>query len=100
MEPVLTAGLVALGMALSLAAAFVPRPDSAPHRGPATVGCAEGAQAMARLELVFGAALRFGAVETPKVYYTVQVEKDGVTRTLKFKADGAAIKEFKLGGKS
>ncbi|MFO0967898.1 MAG: hypothetical protein U0793_20245 [Gemmataceae bacterium] len=61
---------------------------------------APGAKLASARAFEIRAALRFGAVETPKVYYTVQVEKDGVTRTLKFKADGAAIKEFKLGGKS
>src|SRR5262249_7811774 len=42
------------------------------------------------------ASLRFGALEKPKVYYKVQVEKDGKTRTVKLKAAGSVIKEFKF----
>jgi hypothetical protein len=42
------------------------------------------------------ASLRFGAREKPKVYYSVQVEKDGNARTLKVKPDGEIIKEFKF----
>jgi hypothetical protein len=40
------------------------------------------------------ASLRFGALEKPKVYYSVQVEKDGKARTLKFKPGGDLIKRF------
>ncbi len=40
------------------------------------------------------ASLRFGPLEKPKVYYTVQVAKSGTTRTLKFKPDGTIIKAF------
>jgi hypothetical protein len=42
------------------------------------------------------ASLRFGALEKAKVYYTVQVEKDGQTRTIKVKLDGTLIKDFKF----
>jgi hypothetical protein len=42
------------------------------------------------------ASLRFGALKKAKVYYTVQVEKDGKARTIKVKPDGAVIKEFKF----
>jgi len=45
------------------------------------------------------ASLRFGALEKAKVYYTVQVEKDGKVRALKVKPDGEVIKEFKLRAK-
>jgi hypothetical protein len=38
------------------------------------------------------ASLRFGALEKAKVYYAVQVEKDGKTRALRFKPDGGIIK--------
>ena len=38
------------------------------------------------------AGLRFGALDKPKVYYTVQVEKDGTVQSLKFKPDGGVIK--------
>lgn len=41
-----------------------------------------------------GRELRFGALEKAKVYYTIQVEKDGKTRSLKVKPDGSVIKEF------
>lgn len=40
------------------------------------------------------ASLRFGALAKPKVYYTVQVEKDGKSRTLRLKPDGGIIKPF------
>jgi hypothetical protein len=39
-------------------------------------------------------SLRFAPLETPKVYFTVQVEKDGQARTLKLKPDGSLIKRF------
>lgn len=42
------------------------------------------------------ASLRFGALEKPKVYYTVQVEKDGKARTLRFKSGGDLIKKFEF----
>jgi hypothetical protein len=42
------------------------------------------------------ASLRFGALEKAKVYYTVQVEKDGKTRPLKVKPDGSIIKAFEF----
>ncbi len=42
------------------------------------------------------ASLRFGALEKPKVYYTVQVEKDGKARTLRFKPGGDLIKKFEF----
>jgi hypothetical protein len=42
------------------------------------------------------ASLRFGALEKAKVYYTVQVEKDGKGRTLKVKRSGELIKAFKF----
>jgi hypothetical protein len=42
------------------------------------------------------ASLRFGAREQAKVYYTVHVEKDGKTRTLRVKPDGGLIKQFKF----
>jgi hypothetical protein len=42
------------------------------------------------------ASLRFGALEKPKVYYTVQVEKDGKARTLKLKSGGDLIQPFKF----
>jgi len=42
------------------------------------------------------ASLRFRALEKPKVYYTVQVEKDGKARTLRFKPDGDPIKKFEF----
>jgi hypothetical protein len=40
------------------------------------------------------ASLRFAALEKAKVYYTVQVEKGGTTRTLKLKPDGGVINKF------
>src|SRR5262249_16943910 len=40
------------------------------------------------------ASLRFGALENAKVYYTVQVEKDGKQRTLKVKPGGDLIKKL------
>jgi hypothetical protein len=40
------------------------------------------------------ASLRFGALAKAKVYYTVQVEKDGKARTLKVKPNGDVIKAF------
>jgi hypothetical protein len=42
------------------------------------------------------ASLRFGTLKKAKVYYTVQVEKGGKTRPLKFKPDGTVIKQFKF----
>ena len=36
------------------------------------------------------------ALEKAKVYYTVQVEKDGKTRSLKVKPDGSVIKDFEF----
>ena len=42
------------------------------------------------------ASLRFGALEKPKVYYTVHVEKDGKTRTLPIKPDGGLIKKLEF----
>lgn len=42
------------------------------------------------------ASLRFGALEQAKVYYTVQVEKDGKERTLKVKPGGELIKKFEF----
>src|SRR5262249_44726207 len=48
---------------------------------------APGAKVESARAFEIRASLRFGALETPKVYYTVQVEKDGKTRTLKFKPD-------------
>ncbi len=42
------------------------------------------------------ASLRFGALEKAKVCYTVQVEKDGKERTLKFKPGGDLIKKFEF----
>jgi len=47
----------------------------------------------------FRASLAFGALEKPKLYYTVQVETDGKTRTLKFKPGGDLIKDFEFPGK-
>lgn len=44
------------------------------------------------------ASLRFGAMEKPKVFYTVRVEEEGKANTLHFKPDGSAIK--KLGFKN
>jgi hypothetical protein len=40
------------------------------------------------------ASLQFGAIEKPKVYYTVVVEKDGKSTTIKVKPDGTVIKDF------
>lgn len=40
------------------------------------------------------ASLRFGALETPKVYYTARIETDGKPRTIKVKPDGGLIKDF------
>lgn len=42
------------------------------------------------------ASLRFGPLEKAKVYYTVRVEKDGKTRTIPVKPDGALIKKFEF----
>jgi len=42
------------------------------------------------------ASLRFGALQKPKVYYTVQVEQDGKARTLRFKPGGDLIKKFEF----
>ena len=42
------------------------------------------------------ASLRFGALEQAKVYYTVQVEKDGKARTLKIKPGGDLIQKFEF----
>jgi hypothetical protein len=42
------------------------------------------------------ASLRFGALEKAKVYYSVQVEKDGKERTIKLKPDGGVIKQFEF----
>jgi hypothetical protein len=42
------------------------------------------------------ASLRFAAIENAKVFYTVQVEKDGKERTLKFKPNGEVIKKFEF----
>ena len=44
----------------------------------------------------YRASLRFAALEKAKVYFTVQVEKDGKARTLKVKPDGGVIKDFKF----
>jgi hypothetical protein len=38
------------------------------------------------------ASLRFGAIEKPKVYYMVRVEKDAKTESIKLKPDGTVIK--------
>jgi hypothetical protein len=40
------------------------------------------------------ASLQFSAIEKPKVYYTVAVEKDGKPTTIKLKPDGTVIKDF------
>ena len=40
------------------------------------------------------ASLQFSAIEKPKVYYTVSVEKDGKSTTIKVKPDGTVIKDF------
>lgn len=42
----------------------------------------------------FRASLRFGAIEKPKVYYSVSVEKDGKTSTVRVKPDGTVIKDL------
>lgn len=42
------------------------------------------------------ASLGFGALEPAKIYYTVQVEMDGKSRTLKVKPGGSLIKEFEF----
>lgn len=42
------------------------------------------------------ASLRFGPIETPKNYYTVQLEKDGKEQTLKLKPGGELIKKFEF----
>jgi hypothetical protein len=42
------------------------------------------------------ASLRFGALDRPKVYYAVRVEKDGKARTVKVKPDGTVIRAFEL----
>jgi hypothetical protein len=42
------------------------------------------------------ASLRFGALEKPKIYYTVRVEKDGKVRTLDVKPDGIVIKKHDM----
>jgi hypothetical protein len=42
------------------------------------------------------ASLRFGPLAKAKVYYTVQVEKDGKTQTLMVKPDGGLIKKFEF----
>jgi hypothetical protein len=42
------------------------------------------------------ASLRFEAIENAKFYYSVLVEQDGVTRTLKFKPGGELIKKFEF----
>ena len=42
------------------------------------------------------AGLRFGALEKPKYYYTVKVEKDDKAQTLKVKPNGDAIKKFEF----
>jgi hypothetical protein len=42
------------------------------------------------------ASLRFAAIEKAKVYYTVQVEKDGKARTLSVKPNGDLIKRFEF----
>jgi len=42
------------------------------------------------------ASLRFGALEKAKVYYTVQIEKDGKERTLTVKPSGELIQRFEF----
>ena len=42
------------------------------------------------------ASLRFGVREKAREYFTVQVEKDGKTRTLKLKPNGDLIKKFEF----
>lgn len=42
------------------------------------------------------ASLRFAAIEDAKVFYTVQIEKDGKERTLKLKPNGDVIKKFEF----
>ena len=42
------------------------------------------------------AGLRFGNRDKPKFYYTVQVESDGKTKSIKLKPDGSIIKEFQF----
>jgi len=42
------------------------------------------------------ASLRFGALEKAKLYYTVQVAKDGKERTLKVKPTGDLIQKFEF----
>jgi hypothetical protein len=42
------------------------------------------------------ASLRFGALETPKIYYTVRMERDGKDETIKLRPDGTLIKTFEF----
>jgi hypothetical protein len=42
------------------------------------------------------ASLRFGSLDKSKIFYSVQVEKDSKTRTLKVKPDGGLIKTFEF----
>jgi hypothetical protein len=53
-----------------------------------------GATVEAARAFEFRASLRFGAIEKPKVYYAVTVEKDGKASTVRVKPDGTVIKEL------
>jgi hypothetical protein len=60
----------------------------------AVTRAAPGAEVERARAFEIRASLRFGALEKPKVYYTVRVEKEGKARTVKVKPDGGIIKEF------
>jgi hypothetical protein len=46
------------------------------------------------------AGLRFGALEKPKVYYTVRLERDGKEKAIKLKPNGEVIKDAEFPKKS
>jgi hypothetical protein len=46
------------------------------------------------------AGLRFGALEKPKVYYTVRLERDGKEKSIKLKPNGEVIKDPEFPRKS
>jgi hypothetical protein len=57
---------------------------------------AAGAQVEKVRAFEIRAGLRFGAREEPRVFYAVQVEKDGKERSLKFKPGGEPIRKFEF----
>ncbi len=57
---------------------------------------APGAKVVKARAFEIRASLRFGALAKAKVYYTVQVEKDGRERTLRVKPGGDLIQKFRF----